>query len=813
MTSGQMKISGPNRPSGGGAIDWYNIVVLLLSTVSISGVIALYVVSLAWFNLKNNATDPLERAARAAAEDLLRINVVSASFGNVGIADFNNTTLGAGGASAGAVGEVRSYNTAASLVRTSLNVAKRYKLPALAEQAGADLQELQALKEELRRKIVGSIQAGQPEGGGKIFEHVRRILSNHPRGGQHLQALTIRLGYSIDRMQVCTIEAEADDPPAIVGRGRLRTMTPIAVPLSPEILYFEQQPKDTAIIDNSQFMPSSNPSDPDSAIPTTLSIEAQFSSGPKRSDIHATTLIKKEVCVIAGADYKNQPFVSPPSEGCFAIGFLQGRPQQFKSLADILQYKGWRAHAEWQQAIQGGVPGSGNLAPPALPALKTMDGGESLSIALYHWLRGLSRPISPKQLEAMLTAPWHVPPPPNLPSTNNTAASALPLVSDATGEIGAANESNVQANSGLLKDSGARLFALLYQNKQGELGQKALFNCFQGIPNKFPPSTLPLVIDNQGQANLPGHQGFDRSLAIDLLSGIYGTNLAAQDCLATARLIQASAMRAYRSSKERLFLAQTDLESLTNRLKLESDANKKKLLTNEIDWRNNRITYELNEQKKQLRAYSLSQTAVGNAQAIAVQSYECGAKLFQLARAGINRLENFPGQNGRPLTAFLLGKRFVFCPCNQSLQESDILEEASRAFDSSNHTDQVATQTPLWLIKNARVFGPVKSMTTMADTRLIVEGRSLSDLQAEAPTVLKADPLVIVLTPDLLAAAKVTVTTPLYFREYPFKGLGVPERQLFYYCQNGYQSQSVPSGRVMWSVLVRDAGCQQRTKQ
>jgi hypothetical protein len=818
MTSGQVKTTGQATGTlAQGKVDWYNIAVLLLSTIVVSVIISTYVLCLAWLNLKNNDSDPLERAARLAAQDLLDINVVSANFGNVGIADFENSELGPGGLSAGAAGEVRSYNTVASLLRTALFLAKNYHLQALGEQAAGDLVELQNIKDELRRKIVASVQA---DGTGTIYEHIKRTLSSHVRGGASLQALTVKLGTSHDRMQITTIPAEAEDAPAFSGSGKLRTLTPLTVPLSKQIIYLHQQAREIAIVAPSQFVP-----DQKQALPTTLLIEAQFAAPSRQHDTSGQLITRKQVCVIAGADYKNQPLVNPPQDGCLALDFPQGRPDRFDSLLSILQFKDWQGRGEWLQALQGAVPGTGHLSPPAVTPLRSMNGSESLSIALYHWLRGQSRPISPTRLVAMLNQRWQIPSAaitadiPSAPAERMDRSEAATERMD--GNDRAPEDLDQQVNSGLLKESGARLFALLYQNKPAEAGQKALYNCFQATANKFPPSTLPIVVDRSGAPNLPGQKGFDRKLVIDLLSGIYNTNLAAQETLATAQLMQSSSMRAYRASKERLFLAQTELDSLTSRLKNETKEDARKALSNEIDWRNNRITYEINEQKKQLRAYSLSQSAASNAAAVAGQSFECGSKLFQLTRVGINRLQQLKPINTalapHAAAAFILGKRFIFMPLTESLRESDILDDAARAFEATaKSAGSASTASSPWLSKNLKIFAQVKNITDQADTTLLVEGRSLSDLKAETATSLKATAVVVVFTPDLIQqhplgrAAKEeeskeeAQSEPLYFKEYPFKGLSVAERQLLYYCQNGYQSASLPSGKVVWSILARD---------
>jgi len=51
--------------------------------------------------------------------------------------------------------EVRSFNTVASLIRTSLFVAQRYRLTPMGEQAKSDLKELKNLEDELHKKFFG----------------------------------------------------------------------------------------------------------------------------------------------------------------------------------------------------------------------------------------------------------------------------------------------------------------------------------------------------------------------------------------------------------------------------------------------------------------------------------------------------------------------------------------------------------------------------------------------------------------------------------------------------------------------------------
>jgi len=806
---GTKKKETPAMPSG---VDWYNLLVLILATIAISGIVTLYVLSLAWLNLKRADSDPLERAANLAAADLIRVNVVSRSFGTLGLADFINNDSSFTPGHDGASRDVRSFNTVASLIRTSLFVAKRYDLKIMGEQAAGDMHELQELQDELHKKLIAAIKE---DGSGKIYEHIKRCLANGSRGGEHLESLHVKLGKVKGKLSMSLIAAEPEDDPACCQSGRLKALTPLVVPYSDEKFILHQQSKIREVFNPDDFV--ADDQSMDSPIPAVILIEAQFSTRNDKNDKgdkRGLVTSERRICTVAtsaAADNKVQQLFEAPMEGCLALSFPQGKPNTFNSLESVLKYKDWQGQGSWQQAVRGPVPGAGQLAPPTAPHLQEMNGSDSLSIAFYHWIRQLTRPIAPARLATVLKAQW---PHPSALREPSKAATAIGDNDGRQGDLSDASDdfAALQINSGLLKDSDARPYALLYQNKPTEAGQKALMRCFQALPSKFPASALPVVVDSVGRANLPGRQGFDQKLAFDLLNHIYATNLAAQDSQAAAKLIQSSALRAYRSSRERLFLAQSDLDSLSARLRVltdsennsenDSEENKKEIKTlhDEIDWRNNRIAYENNEQKKQLKAISLSQVAIVNATAVAAQSFECGSKLFQLCRAGINRIDNLNNK-----TAYLLGKRFIFCPLTQSLQENDIFAEAASP----------------WLAKKMVIFGAVRQVTDMPATQLMVEGRSLSDLLAETSPSRKAEPAVIVYTPKILAST--SIQGPLYFREYPFRGLPVAESQLIYYCQNAYTSgtgagdaagsvdgavdksnSAAASQKVAWSILARD---------
>ncbi len=406
--------------------DLYNVIILLLSTVAISGIVSLYVLCLAWNNLKTSGADPLKRAAMAAAADLLKISVFSREFGTLGIADYVDSDYNYADAQEGGDVQVRSFNTVSSLIRTSLFVAKRYQLPVMGERAASDLGQLRALEDEMHKKLQLAIK---DDGTGKIYEHVKRILTSSTRGGEHLESLKIRLGFVKNKLLASQVQAEPGDDATDIISGRLRTMTPLAVPFDPQPMLLHQQVREPTFFNSTEFIadkdsdaPDKAPADkastdkvsadkvstdkvsadpastdkastvkksrdqmspgqraqgPPAAIPIVILIEAQFAGKGEKSG-----LVTSKACIAAGADMKSNPYAGRQPEGSLSITFPQGRPDAFTSLESILLYKGWLGKGQWQQSSQGPVPGQGQLvALPATPAQNSMNGSEALSLS------------------------------------------------------------------------------------------------------------------------------------------------------------------------------------------------------------------------------------------------------------------------------------------------------------------------------------------------------------------------------------------------------------------------------------------------
>lgn len=768
--------------------NWTSVGSLWLSTFAASLLISAYILILAWFNIGSVASDPLEQAAEQACENLISTTVFDSAFGRIGICDLREESPA----------KTRSLNTILSLVRQGIWSSEQYHLPAMQQLAKSDLALLRKLQEELRSKLVSEISKN-----GQTYNQVQRILSRSAPPGSRLTFMAIELGAIDSHKEGCfdsDIEARTDEQKAdYVRAGKLLAMTPVAVPFSTPI-FFHQQASKATIAAPSDFITCEN------ALPTTILITAEYESKAK---------IKKrsQICVICGdlgrsRRLKNEQASLAKHKSkdstCLALSFPQGRPLLFNSLADILRSTKFDSHGEWQQVASGSIPGSGRLAPPVSPVLTDMDSRDALGIALYHWLRQMNQPVSPSSLTHTIECQW----------TRPKFQQALkPRIEPDSDDALGINQENLAwqtpINSCLASDSDARAIAFLHKTAPQEVGQKALAASFAAAPINYPTSAMPLIVNDQGNPVTAGRQHFDRQLTIDLLTEIYGTNLSAQETIATAQLSEINALKALRQSRNRLVLIQADIASLRDRVRQENDPTKEKFLKSEISAMETSLSYEQADQKHFSTVLTLAHTAKLNGLSVAQQSYDLCSRLLKVCRNGINRLDDIPG-------AFLLGKRFIFKPQLVALSEGEIASSTNSTASNNNNNNNSGTIRSPWLSANLKIFGKVQEITDQPDTKIMAEGRTISERLAEEAPSLPAIPETIIYDSSLLLKAenqlpneteKKTAPTslpsglPLSLAEYPFRGLPVGEKQLIYYAQKALNSGEK---MVMWSTLVRD---------
>ncbi len=762
-------------------IDWGSIGVLWFSTLAASGLISAYVLALAWFNIDNVEADPLEKAGEIAVRNLTATTVFDPAFGSIGIQDR------ASAPSASGASKIRSINTVFSLLRQAAIIGQEYDLPAMGKQTSADL----ALARKLEVKLKGLLNA-QVVVGGPTYLQIKNSLAHSARSGRHLTALSLELGVvdlAGQTYSTTAISAGVDEnKQAYVRAGKILALAPVPVPQS-EPLIFHQQADATTLVASEKFSPAAP-----EQLPTAILITADYetSTGKNRAKLQS----RRRICLLCGNNTfrfakspgKARPVTNKSEPTCMILTFPQGRPQLFNCLADLFNNREFKGHGEWQQTNQGTVPGNGSLAPPVAPVLVDMNGRDSLSIAFYHWLRQLNEPVSPGRLTAVINSPW-----PKLePRRKN-------VVSQADGVNNNDNDENTgwqtSINSCLVSDTDARALAFLHQTGPQEAGQKALRNCFSDQAIAYPSSALPLIVDGKGDAFTPGRTKFERVLTTDLLTEIYGTNLAAQDTIATAHLVELAAHKAFRDTRDRIVLKQADLSSMKDSMRKETQAAKDKILKGDIAALETSLEYEQAEQKRLAIVLSFAHTARANAMSAARQSFDLSNRLMEVCRSGIYRMDSATLSG-----AFLLGKRFIFSPHLVALSEAEIFEQADLEVDKSG-SGKLAKSG--WLQDKLLVFGRVHDFTKLPDTQIFAEGRPISDLLAEELPVLPAAPVTIVYDSRALLVKGVETTVkfagPQSFSDYPFKGLPVSEKQLLFYAQKAFSTNI-----VSWSVLARD---------
>lgn len=427
-----------------------------------------------------------------------------------------------------------------------------------------------------------------------------------------------------------------------------------------------------------------------------------------------------------------------------------------------------------------------------------MNAVDALSITFYHWLRQLEQAPAQARLDELICTQW---------PAEVQQSKKKPLGTTGTEESEElAPPSESPANSCLVSDSDARAYAFLHQNASNEEGQLGLLQCFSSSHPDFPLQALPLVVSADGRANLPGRTGFDRKLVSELLLKIYETNLAAQDTLATSKLIENSATKSLHSVRDRILLAQADLVALKDRLHQGLGEAEKKILQEEIAARDENVALEMREQRRLTITIALARTARANALAAANQSFDLSSRLFQASRSGIYHMTadgKMPGAAAtQAQSAFLLGKHFVFFPLTQALDDSLLVDKANQLAEQGEQNRDALLEGNPWLRKKIIVFAKVKEVFTRPDTMIFAEGKSLSELLAEEPPVAAAAPQTIVLDSRSLNSSK--KLAPISLSESPFNGLPVSEKQLVYYNPKALSSGESGGDAVSWSCLARD---------
>ncbi|MBK9278165.1 MAG: hypothetical protein IPM93_08335 [Candidatus Obscuribacter sp.] len=779
-----------------GGTDWYSLSVLWLATLAVSGVISLYVMAIAWLNIKDIDIDPIDRAAYQAAAEVSNLAVHHRDFGalvlNQPPDDLNRA---------------RSFNTVVSLLRTSLYLANRLELKVVQEEAEKDYAELLSQRARLLTLVEANLKPSpvrdKPSQNGvsvlptNTYARVRQTIVGSLRQSEKLTDLSIKCGTLKHGQGLSKIPAENDEEKApYVENGRLKTMVPVPIPLkTPTSFIFHQEPLQSKIVRTGDFVPLKDRQ----TLPSALLLEATMEEHNRRSGKGAVSYIKRRICISLGASDKESLTAAPlskPLPTCLAISFPHGRLATMDSLASLLQCKTWLGNGNWTEYAGNAGSGSGRLSPTANPVIKQMSPGDSLSLLLYHFLRNQTTPISPGYLRNVVNETFPPPPPPSDSLSQAGNSRLRTLTDDPLGESDRSYKSyleideaiETEANSCLIQNTDARSFSYLYKGGPKEQGQLAVAAAFKNGSRRFPASALPVVVSARGEPTLPGQKSFQKKLVTDLLTSLYNTNLAANDTLATARIMQANALKRMKDSTDKNYLLVGELSYLRSKSGLNQTPAERKKLNEEITLRESRIEYERKQQQLLLNIGKLAAAARANADRVAAASFDCGAHLFLLAAGGINR----PDQEK---DSFILGKRFAFRPVASGLSESELYESA-----------QALTENPAakldspWLNGKMQVFGTARGIYQKPDTQIMVEGKSLSELKAQGD-YLRARPQTITIDSRALRPSKSRYQA-LSFADYPFATVTNREGQLVFYCQDAYKS----ANQIIWSSLARDYG-------
>lgn len=787
-----------NRKKGS-RVDWYSLWVLWLSTLAVSGVISLYVMSIAWFNLKEIDSDPLDIAAQSTASTLGGLTVSDTSFGHLGLSRQAN---------------VRTFNTAVSLVRNGLTLADAYQLPTMKIEARKDYFTLLAKQNELAKKLNAAVEKDK----GWLYRDTVNLVTSRLKPTETLKDLNITLGTVKGKFLSTDIPARKDERNLpYVKEGKFICQTAVDIPLHENAqplqnYYFQQEPPYIQPLGFADFEPLAQQS---INLPSALLIDAEVEI--KSNKQRRVTTLRRRVCVTIGSKEsavgdRNSFSLSRPN--CLAISFPHGKIERFKCAADLLRSKDWLSNGDWTECQGGTIPGGGTLKPTVNPVVRQMSSGDTFSVLLYHFIRGQTAPVSSDLIRICLETAFEQVRPSDLAESNSKQQGGK-LYLQALSEINEEGKlelldldesRNAAANTALLQNTEARSFAYLYQMGAKEKGQAAIGACFTqtGQERKFPDSALPLIVDKSGACNLPGHKSFDRDLAGQLLRSIYETNLAANDTLAVAEIMQKSSTRNLKEARDRCYLLSSELAYLKQKLAQMGEAgvkNSKGNINEEISLRQSKLEYEESQQKILLQVSRLSTIARANAISVASASYECGAHLFKIAAQGVHKLDE-------RTNAFVLGKHFIFLPQTQALGESELLEQAETlSADAARSKGSTGMPVSPWLSNRLRVFGSAKNLLQKADTQISVEGRALSEWQAQEDPA-RALPCTVVIDSRAFAPIKTKgksfIMPNLVFANDPFTGpaMSLQEGQLVYYNQNALQSGK--EKEVLWSTIARD---------
>ncbi|MBA3993908.1 MAG: hypothetical protein C0469_10310 [Cyanobacteria bacterium DS2.3.42] len=821
--------------------DLQHTTLLIAATFGGSLVVALYVLAVCALNQQHKDSNSVDRAVYLAARSLSEITAAHPSIGRVGLIDFAPPQE-LSFAEKKKHPRVIGLNSLNATLRVDALIARRLHNQALIDLSARDFKIAKQLEAELTRRLFAAVEqvptqdpsiAEPPERVARqltdansdpveddnaarndsILQEVSRLLSDDVKGrGPNLVDVHITLGaVEPGKLSSQTYAPDEEAGKEFVKDGMYRSGVPVPMPDGQTVI-FRGQPHTTRRIDPSWFKKSLP-----GCAPWAVQLDAIYERSGKKGQQEK---IVKTACAAIGGE----PVY--PKSSAFVVNFPQGKPNQFDKLSDILNFRNWDSHGEWQQVVGKEVPGKGSLAPPIEAITGGLTPSDALAHALYDWLKQMGPLVEPGNFATMM---------------NQSFAQAM--------KSAAIDTVTGQANSCLMVDTGSREYALLNQTNPDGPGQLAISQCFgirdqRILRDKIPPaSSLPLIVDSAGKCVLSGKNKFDRELLKDFLSAVYETNLAALESLETSKQMTVRAKSALKELDQKMYFERQELTSVSARMhrirsQLAFDVENKVKATGPLtpkDAENLRqyilakdrldaLKQQLIEAKEQRDRYrKLNETA----RLVSLNANKSGITTYDLCMHSNQILINGLARTQSPSRGFLLGGRFVFLPQPVPIQEEEF-------FLTDEERKKQLEEMPTKPVK-----GDLNSDWTSPDMHLVAEGNDL--LKTGGKTIfVEGLPLKLYwLQPrEIPSWAKVTFvidSTGLVeslerrteksnggktsahtgagasnpqppalsaFKNYAFGNIRIPAGQMMYYCANAVKTGTEPG--VAWSVAIRD---------
>lgn len=563
----------------------------------------------------------VEAAALDVAKLLTYVGVSSKRFGLVHLVD----TVSENGQ------VIPGLNTLGATLRLDYLIGKKLGLNYLNSLVDKDAEELQHLNKELAHSLYRVIQPNyyMDVRGERlsIYERAFRTVAAGARG-RTLVGLKLSLGrlssFALNSMTPATrVESKSSD----LDDGRYYYChRPVPVTENKTTDFYELAPEAT-LVDGSLFR-EGEPSATSSVVLLEATFESLDNSGFRKLISHERS------CVVIGEpihrNYENALLLSFPSGGL----------NQLSSLKELITSSCWNKSGEWQQAVDGPVPGEGHLAPPLGIENAESPPGEAITLALYHWLISMGPTVDLNLFQKMYVTPF---------STTNVTAATKGV------------KPRKYSNSAIVRDTGAARFALLSQSKPGGLGQQILGGAFTREIS-YPLSAIPMAVDRSGQCRLPGKPDCDIELIRDFLNDLYKTNVAAIESKAVAQTV----LKRVETAKQVCLQTLAALNEERRSLNAPASQSAGKTLVDE------KIRQEEANKFRYSNIAELAMRAITNAKRTIEATYEMSGDMARFASMGLDRVK------GSRSSGYILSRSLVFVPHTRSLAESELYEKIDR---------------------------------------------------------------------------------------------------------------------------------------